>query len=61
MPSLYILAAPNGAGKTTFYFSAVEQNFTDKGLCYSNTDIIARDELGGYTELGFAKAEQIVR
>ena len=61
MPSLYILAGPNGAGKTTFYFSAIEQNFIDKKLSYINTDIIARDELGGYSKMNFAKAEEIVR
>ena len=61
MPSLYILAGPNGAGKTTFYFSTIEQNFIDKKLSYINTDIIARDELGGYTKMNFARAEEIVR
>lgn len=61
MPSLYILAGPNGAGKTTFYFSAIEQSFIDKKLSYINTDLIARDELDGYTKTNFAKAEEIVR
>ncbi len=61
MPTLYILAGPNGAGKTTFYFTAVEEDFIDKNLPFINTDIITRNELGGYTEQNFAMAETIVR
>jgi predicted ABC-type ATPase len=61
MPILYILAGPNGAGKTTFYFTAIEQGFIDKNLSFINTDLITRNELGGYSEENFAKAEDIVR
>ncbi len=55
MPILYILAGPNGAGKTTFYFTAVEQGFIDKNLPFINTDLITKDELGGYIEGNFVK------
>ncbi len=61
MPIFYILAGPNGAGKTTFYFTAIEQEFIDKDLPFINTDLITRNELGGYSEENFAKAEAIVR
>ena len=61
MPTLYILAGPNGAGKSTFYFTAIEQGFIDKELPFINTDIIAKNELGGYSEENFQKAEAIVR
>lgn len=61
MSTLYILAGPNGGGKTTFYFTAVEEGFIDKNLPFINTDLITKDELGGYTEENFAKAEAIVR
>lgn len=61
MPVLYILGGPNGSGKTTFYFTAIEQDFIDKDLPFINTDLIARNELGGYSEENFAKAEAIVR
>lgn len=61
MPTLYILAGPNGAGKTTFYFTAVEQGFIDKELPFINTDLITRNELGGYSDENFTKAETIVR
>ncbi len=61
MPTLYILAGPNGAGKTTFYFTAINQGFIDKDLPFINTDLITRDELGGYTNENFVKAEAIVR
>lgn len=50
MPILYILAGPNGAGKTTFYFTAVEQRFINKNLPFINTDLITKEEPGGYTE-----------
>lgn len=61
MPTLYILAGPNGAGKTTFYFTAINQGFIDKKLSFINTDLIAKNELGGYTEENFITAEVIVR
>lgn len=61
MPTLYILAGPNGAGKTTFYFTAISQGFIAKELTFINTDLITKDELGGYTEDNFVKAEAIVR
>lgn len=61
MPTLYILAGPNGAGKSTFYFTAIEQGFIDKELSFINTDLIARNELGGYSEENFQKSESIVR
>lgn len=61
MPTLYILAGPNGAGKTTFYFTAINQGFIDKELPFINTDLITKDELGGYTEENFVRAEAIVR
>ena len=58
MPTLYILAGPNGAGKTTFYFTAIEQGFIDKDLPFINTDLIARNELGGYLEKISQKLKQ---
>jgi len=61
MPTLYILAGPNGAGKTTLYFTAISQGFIDKDLPFINTDLITKDELGGYTEENFVRAEAIVR
>jgi predicted ABC-type ATPase len=61
MPTLFILGGPNGAGKTTFYFTAINQGFIDNQLPFINTDLITKDELGGYTEENFAKAETIVR
>jgi predicted ABC-type ATPase len=61
MPTLYILAGPNGAGKTTFYQTAVEQEFIPETLPFINIDSITKDELGGYTESNFIKAEEIYR
>ena len=61
MPTLYILAGPNGAGKTTFYFTAVGKKFIDKALPFINTDLVVKNELGGYTEENFVKADAIVR
>ena len=61
MPTLYVLAGPNGAGKTTYYFSAKhEQSFISQ-IEFLNIDLIARNELGGYNETNFAKAETIYR
>ena len=61
MPTLYILAGPNGAGKTTFYFTAINQGFIHRELPFINTDLITKNELGGYSEENFIKAEAIVR
>ncbi len=61
MPTLFILAGPNGAGKTTFYFKAIEEGYINKDLPFINVDVIARNELGGYTEENFAKAAEIAR
>ncbi len=61
MPTLYILAGPNGAGKTTFYYKAIEEGFINPDLAFVNVDIIARNELGGYTEENFVKAAEIAR
>lgn len=61
MPTLYILAGPNGAGKTTFYHTAVKEGFIPKSVPFLNIDIITKDELGGYTEVNFARAEELYR
>lgn len=61
MPTLYILAGPNGAGKTTFYQTAVEQKFIPETLPFINIDSITKEELGGYTQSNFIKAEEIYR
>lgn len=61
MPTLYILAGPNGAGKTTFYYTALQQGFVPGILPFLNIDIITKNELGGYSETNFAKAEYIYR
>jgi predicted ABC-type ATPase len=61
MPVLYILAGPNGTGKTTYYYSALGKHFIDRQLPFLNVDVIAKDELGGYTEENFARAEMIYR
>ena len=61
MPTLYILAGPNGAGKTTFYFTAFNKLFINQQLPFINVDVIAKDELGGYTPENFAGAEMIYR
>jgi predicted ABC-type ATPase len=61
MPTLYIIAGPNGAGKTTFYQFAVAKNFIPQNLPFINVDIITKNELGGYNEINFAKAEEIYR
>lgn len=49
MPALYILAGANGTGKTTYYLTASQQNFISSGLPFLNVDLIAKDELGGYS------------
>ncbi|MEO8962195.1 MAG: hypothetical protein ABI325_09950 [Ginsengibacter sp.] len=61
MPTLYILAGPNGAGKTTYYFTALNNQFINQHLPFINLDIIAKDELGGYSAENFAGAEMIYR
>jgi predicted ABC-type ATPase len=61
MPTLYILAGPNGAGKTTFYQTAIEEDFISKELPFINVDLITKDELGGYSEINFARAEELYR
>ena len=55
------MPGPNSAGKTTFYFTAIEQDFIDKSLSFINIDLITRNELGGYSDENFIKAEFIVR
>jgi len=61
MPNLDILAGPNGAGKTTFFESATGREFIDSSLPFINVDLIAKNELGGYTTENFIKAEMIYR
>jgi predicted ABC-type ATPase len=61
MPTLYILAEPNGAGKTTFYQTAIEEGFISKELPFINVDLITKDELGSYSEINFARAEELYR
>jgi len=61
MPTLYILAGPNGAGKTTFYYKATEEGYIDVTLPFINVDVIARNELGGYSEVNFAQAAELAR
>ena len=61
MPVLYILAGSNGAGKTSYYFTAVSKVFIDATLPFINVDLIAKDELGGYTAENFVKADLIYR
>ncbi len=61
MPTLFILAGPNGAGKTTFYYNAIKDGYINPDLPFVNVDIVARNELGGYTEENFVKAAEITR
>lgn len=61
MPTLYILAGPNGAGKTTYYFTAFKKLFINQHLPFINLDIIAKDEMGGYSPENFAGAEMVYR
>lgn len=61
MPTLYILAGPNGAGKTTYYFTALNKLFINQHLPFINLDVIAKDELGGYSAENFVRAEMIYR
>src|SRR3954469_3084492 len=61
MPVLYVLPGANGTGKTTYYFTAIEQGFIDAALPFVNVDLITKDELGGYTEGNFIKAELLAR
>jgi predicted ABC-type ATPase len=61
MPTLYLLAGPNGAGKTTYYFTALNKVFINHQLAFINLDVIAKDEIGGYSHENFAGAEMIYR
>src|SRR5690349_10019214 len=61
MPTLFILAGANGSGKTSFYFSAKAHGFINDDIPFINADMIARDELGGYTEKNFENAAIIYR
>jgi len=61
MPTLYILAGPNGAGKTSYYFTALNKLFIHQGLPFINLDVIAKDEMGGYSPENFARAEMLYR
>ncbi|MEP6683593.1 MAG: hypothetical protein ABJA35_10045 [Parafilimonas sp.] len=61
MPSLFILAGANGSGKTTFYFSAKLNKFIDATVAFVNVDMIAREELGGYSSENFESANLIYR
>ncbi len=61
MPLLYILAGANGTGKTTYYLTAIQQQFIDSGLPFLNVDLIAKNELGGFTPDNFVNAEMIFR
>jgi len=54
MPTLYILAGPNGAGKTTYYYTALNKLFINQSLPFINLDVIAKDEMGGYSAENFA-------
>lgn len=53
MHTLYILAGPNGAGKTTYYFTALNKLFINQHLPFINLDVIAKDEMGGYSTENF--------
>jgi len=59
MPSLFIRAGANGSGKTTFYFSAKENNFISSAVPFVNVDMIAKEELGGYSIQNFERANMI--
>ena len=59
MPSLFILAGANGSGKTTFYFSAKENNFISSSIPFVTVDMIAKEELGGYSIQNFERANMI--
>jgi predicted ABC-type ATPase len=61
MPVLFILGGPNGAGKTTFYFQAIKDGFINKELPFINVDLIAKNELGGYSDPNFVAAAEIAR
>lgn len=61
MPTLYILVGPNGAEKTTFYYTSVRTGIIRKSIPFVNIDIITKEELGGYSETNFARAEEIYR
>ncbi|MDB5222585.1 MAG: hypothetical protein JWN83_1252 [Chitinophagaceae bacterium] len=61
MPILYILGGPNGAGKTTYYYTALNKLFINQQLPFVNLDVIAKDEMGGYSPENFASAEMIYR
>lgn len=61
MPFLYILAGANGTGKTTYYFTALACNFISRDLPFLNPDLIAKNELGGYTHENITQAEIIFR
>ncbi|MEJ0107037.1 MAG: hypothetical protein WDO19_32845 [Bacteroidota bacterium] len=55
------LAGPNGTGKTTFYSTAVDQGFIPGELPFVNIDLIAKNELGGYSNENFKRAEELYR
>ena len=61
MASLFILAGANGSGKTSFYFTAKASGFIALDVPFLNVDIIAKDELGGYTPENLEKAAMIYR
>src|SRR5690242_7908917 len=61
MPSLFIRAGANGSGKTTFYFSAKENSFISIAIPFVNVDMIAKEDLGGYSAENFERANMICR
>jgi predicted ABC-type ATPase len=61
MATLFILAGANGSGKTSFYITAKASGFIADGLPFLNVDMIARDELGGYTPENLEKATLLYR
>ena len=61
MPKLYVIGGANGCGKTTWYNTAVQRKFIDPQLSFINVDLITLQELGGYSEENFARADLIAR
>ncbi|MFN7493163.1 MAG: hypothetical protein ACK5RG_09630 [Cyclobacteriaceae bacterium] len=61
MPHLHILGGPNGAGKTTFFETAILEKFIPPSLPFVNVDLIARNQLGGYSNENFIRADELAR
>lgn len=61
MPTIIVLGGANGAGKTTFYEAAIKNAVIDPAIPYLNVDMVARNEMGGYSAANLHAAEQIVK